>query len=231
MSDANASSVPEAAAIPAPIVLHLFADRFIPVERPGQFDQRSFGTGTVVPCEALAEHLVAVAFWSLREQGALHLAAFHEKKLGPLPVSGARAKPGTPVATSGLESTLLAGALADKQASSRGARISDVICAVIPRTVHPALTLVSTVILHEIELGYLTRSTVAVRGLSRVLSGGSKTEVEPVDQAIAALDADATDLARRWQAFRSAADGLHAALLQEVRKGIKRTELQDNPPD
>lgn len=101
----------------------------------------------------------------------------------------------------------------------------------LPRSESPDASICATMASLALRFGCLTRETVDVTGLDRLLQGKTKAVAVEVPERIAALDAAAERLRGEWEAFVSDPSGLWPRLSEEVASGISATTETDYDDD
>jgi hypothetical protein len=224
---------PHAGAVPmASLVLYLYADRIVPLAEVGKGGMKSFNSGRAVPTKDLAHHVLSVAIWDLQRLGAIRLEEFHEKKLGFVPSSGLRAKPGTttPCSVAGYEASMLHALQADKHFNGRGSRVGQVMGSALPKAKDPDRVIIGAMVQQGVDLGYLVRGTAETENPKERVKHPTSPTVEPVPERIAGLAAAADQLVVEWSDFVNVPDGLWHRLSKEVAMGI-HISLYSPPSD
>lgn len=167
----------------------------------------------------IAKHLFAVAFWSLREQGAIDLALTEGKVLF-IKTTHVQATLKQQVPAAGLEGSILA--LLGKKPSQS---VSEIIRAWYRRDVLDPWGDATAFIQSEgVQQGYFLD---AHRGVVGALTG--KPRVLPNLETITPKLPEAEALVGKWQAFQSAEPDLATRLLKECASAIQsRLEQSDN---
>lgn len=197
-------------ASPSPSLLfYLFADKLLPVVQyklglPVHLPQR-------VPCKdvsvgqfQLAELLVAVAFWNLRERELISLETHPARKLLIIPMTAVRVAArqmaaSQPVAPLSLDAAILAAL----EAGHDG------------KDVHPIIRAIAGKSCENPHQEYIWRVS------GEAGATGLVDEKQFNCQRIAALEARADDYLGRWRSFQSNETRLYDALLKSCKIGIK----------
>jgi len=203
---------------------YLFANRFVPTEAVGRSGMKAFGTGAVVVTKELSAGLVAIALWQLREQGAVTLEAYSEKKLGFIPVSGVRVRFVAAVPARGVEKRVLDHLQGSKRAREGRETAFDVANLICRDGRDPRSTVIGMAIEDAVGLGYLARVKQ---------DAGKGTTLEPQADRIAALAPAAQALAEGWRAFRTDEESLAKLLRSTTFDGIetRARDRSDSGPD
>lgn len=214
------SALPEQSAYaPASVVVHLYADRFMPAAAAGKGGPIALSSGVVVVREVLASLMVAAGLWSLREQGAVALEVFHEKKMFGTK-SGVRVRLVQELPTSGLEAQLMQSLARNKKARQDGVGVRDLVHAVVPRSPVPYSEVVGVAILQECDEGYVLKEMRPGAPDKRGRPGKPKPHITPVPDRIATLAPLAEHLVAQWAQFAAAEAELKEMLVAESRAGI-----------
>lgn len=213
--------------MPSPaLLLYLYADRLMPKDK-------ALTQGFEVPCRdtkvqmnPLAEHLLALSFWYLREQGLISLEIVRGKVLFVKTTKVVVRRTGTGTRP-GLE-----GALLNHVGQDSGTKISDVIYRWYGSdSSNPHWDVVNAVTQEALAGGYLRTVDVDRGAVGGFLLG--KTKLEPVCESIVPLEGAFNDVASRWQNFQTTEAELQKELLDACRDGIKsrRESDSDSGPD
>ena len=197
-----------------PVIVYLCADKFVT-------KHAVFFEGTSVPCSKvsvpraeLAVQLLSSAFWSLRQQGLIHMEVVEsgtsrrifrhpEVRLG----SSRR------VELPGLEGALISN-LED------GETVHDVICrwSKVGST-DPWHDVVAECVKEAVALGLIREVDVAGRGLTKFL--GHQVGLEPDCGRIEALHSRAQELASAWREFQRREKPLHDGLTGQCKRALE----------
>ena len=195
--------------------MYLFADRIVARDTPWTVGTKVPCTATKVRHNALAETMFAVAFFTLRRDGSVRLAATHTKVVF-------RQRPDVivdPLAAaqrSGLEGAALASLTVAGED-----RVSEVIRRWFGKQVEsPWHDVILVGVEEAAALGYLAPVGAGRGGAGQKLVGRDGL-LEPVCQRITELAASFEDLAARWHRFERQEPELHGALCQACRRGIR----------
>ena len=197
-------------------VAYLFADRFVPSEKPGKTGMSAFGTGAVVVTSELAGGLVAIALWQLRQMGAVSLEPYSAKRLGFINTSGVRARLiGSADVAGGVEKNVLAFLQRSKKAPDRGETAWDIANILCIEGRDPRMTVIGMAIEEDIALGYLHRERTEAGVIGR-LAGKPSSKLQPHAEQIATLAPAAERLAIAWRDFRQGDEAEMAKLLRST---------------
>jgi hypothetical protein len=209
---------------------YLFADRFSPSEKAGRSGMQAFGTGGVVVTKDLAAILLGIAIWQLREDGAVTLEAYREKKLGFISVHGVRVRLTGSAARSGLDQRVLAYLERSRKARERGESAWDIANMLCRDGKNPWSTIISMAIEDAVAAGYLAREQQDVGVVGR-LAGKPKAKLVAVGERIAPLDEAARGLAKRWSEFRTTESELAKELTGTIYDGLSTRDRSERGSD
>lgn len=197
-------------------VAYLFADRFVPSEKPGKTGMSAFGTGAVVVTSELAGGLVAIALWQLRQMGAVSLEAYSAKRLGFINTSGVRVRlTGTADVSGGVEKTVLNFLQRSKKAGERGETAWDLANIICIEGRDPRMTVIGMAIDEAIALGYLHREKTEAGVIGR-LAGKPSSKLHANAEQVATLAPAAERLAIAWRDFRQGEEAEMVKLLRST---------------
>ncbi len=197
-------------------VAYLFADRFVPAEKPGRTGSSAFGGGGVVVTSELSAGLVAIGLWQLRQMGAVSLEAFSAKKLGFINDTGVRVRlKGSADVSGGVEKALLDLLQKSKKARDGGERAWGIANTLCIEGRDPRSTVIGMAIDDAVALGYLRREKTEAGVIGR-LSGKPSSTLQADTERIAALAPAADRLAIAWRDFRKGDEEELAKLLRST---------------
>lgn len=195
-------------------LIHLFADRFMPTAKgPLVYGRTDQSVG--VKLETLATRLIAGAIWGLRENGYARVEQREEKKLGLVKLKRTHMWP------SSIEGAVPAGALeqgilallrttSKHHDPEKGWTEYDLVRSYVPTVDRPYWWVVNTVLRDDEAKGYLTTKADA----------SGKKLYEAVTESIAGLEAEASELAERWNAFTQTESEMAKPLFSHVDTAI-----------
>lgn len=217
-------------ASPSPSLLfYLFADKLLPVVQyklglPVHLPQG-------VPCKdvsvgqfQLAELLVAVAFWNLRERELISLETHPARKLLIIPMTAVR------VATRQVTARQMAASQSVAPLSLDAAIVAALEVGHDGQDVHPIIRAIAGKSCENPHQEYIWRVS------GEAGATGLMDEKQFNCQRIAALEARADDYFGRWRSFQSNETRLYDALLKSCKIGIKSLRAEqprssrDGPP-
>ncbi len=214
--DATAQTGVGTAEVTASSLAFPFAERFVPADR-------AFTAGTQLPCtgakmqsKPLADLLVAIALWDLRERGLAGLEMAEHRGLIRRTQKLSVRRLGPPLGTAGIEDGLLAAVTDDPK---RNNAVFDIVWRWLGRDSNEPYKQVIQAVVQALSGAGYYQAVDAERGrVTGAILGNTK--LDPVCERITGLRPQFEALAERWSAFQRREPELYTQLLKSVSEGI-----------